>query len=262
MTDQSTSQTGGAHLIQPGGADVIQPGGADVIQTGDTNGIQPRPSNRAFAVYVLTFFVVWSLRATVFISIDEGIESAVWKSVYSNSIKFIVWVAPVFIILGVLRLKPFTYLKLTTRANKRGLLVIAIVTLLWLSLVVLGESIIQHKSIVELVTARSSEWLSILAGVILSPIWEEILFRGFFLNRLNASLGFWKSNVISALLFMLAHWPYWVSKLGFSAQVIKDSVNVFLLGCLFGWLMKKTNSLWPSIGAHIANNFLSGLIHA
>jgi hypothetical protein len=26
--------------------------------------------------------------------------------------------------------------------------------------------------------------------------------------------------------------------------------------------MKKTNSLWPAIGAYIANNFISGLIHA
>jgi len=43
---------------------------------------------------------------------------------------------------------------------------------------------------------------------------------------------------------------------------LKNLANVFLLGCLFGWVMKKTNSLWPAIGAHIANNFLSGLIHA
>jgi membrane protease YdiL (CAAX protease family) len=61
---------------------------------------------------------------------------------------------------------------------------------------------------------------------------------------------------------MLVHWPYWVSKNGFSGQVIKDSINVFLLGCLFGWMMKKANSLWPAVGAHIANNFLSGLIHS
>jgi uncharacterized protein len=98
--------------------------------------------------------------------------------------------------------------------------------------------------------------------VFISSISEEILCRGFFLNRLNESLSFWKANAVSALLFMLAHWPYWLSKSGFSPQVIKDSVNVFFLGCLFGWLMKKTNSLWPAIGAHIANNFLSGLIHA
>jgi len=75
-------------------------------------------------------------------------------------------------------------------------------------------------------------------------------------------LRFCKSNVISAALFMLTHVPYWVSKNGLSGPVLKDLANVFLLGCLFGWVIKKTNSLWPAIGAHIANNFLSGLIHA
>jgi uncharacterized protein len=221
-----------------------------------------RLSNRGFAIYVIAFFVVWALRATVFIHIDESIESAVWKNVYSNLIKFMVWVVPVFITLGVLRLQPFTYLKLTTPVNKRGLLLGAIVTLAWFCLIVLGESFISHRSVGAMLAARSSKWPGILASVFFSPICEEILFRGFFLNRLNESIGFLRSNVASGLLFMLAHWPYWVSKFGFTGQVIKDSVNVFLLGCLFGWLMKKTNSLWPAIGAHIGNNFLSGLIHA
>ncbi|HWO00275.1 MAG TPA: CPBP family intramembrane glutamic endopeptidase [Blastocatellia bacterium] len=220
-----------------------------------------RISTGAFAVYVVAFFVVWSLRATVFIRIDESIDSPIWRSVYSNSIKFIIWVVPVFLTLGLARLRPPTYLKLITPINKRGLVIGTVLALVWLSLVVLGESIIQHRNVSEMLAAKSSEWLGILTGLFFSPICEEILFRGFFLNRFNESFGFWKSNLVSALLFMLAHWPYWVSKFGFSARVIKDSINVFLLGCLFGWLMKKANSLWPAIGAHIANNFLSGLIH-
>ncbi len=65
------------------------------------------------------------------------------------------------------------------------------------------------------------------------------MFRGFILNRLNESLTLWKSNLISAFLFVLAHVPYWVSKNGFSARVIRDLANVFVLGLLFGWLMKK-----------------------
>lgn len=241
MTNQTSSRLQGEHPQSP--------------QAG-------RLTTTAFALYVVSFFLVWSLRATLFIHIDEGIESAVFKGIYSNSIKFIVWVAPVFITLTLLRLRPLKYLKLTTPINKRGLIIGAIVTFGWFSLVVLGESLIQHRSIGEMLTARSSEWLGILAGVFFSPIWEEILFRGFVLNRFNESLSFWKSNLFASLLFMLTHWPYWLSKFGFSGQVTKDSVNTFLLGCLFGWLMKKTNSLWPAIGAHIGNNFLSGLIRA
>ena len=222
---------------------------------------QKRLSTKAFVIYIAAFFVVWSLRATVFIHIDESITSDAGKNVYSNALKLTLWVLPALITLAALRMKPLNYLKLTTPLSTRGLIVSALVVFVWLSLVVFGESLIQSKSIGVLLSRKAPLWLGILAGVFLSPIWEEILFRGFFLNRLNESVSFWKSNLISAFLFALVHAPYWVSKNGFSGPVIKDLVNVFLLGCLFGWVMKKTNSLWPAIGAHIANNFVSGLIH-
>ncbi len=223
---------------------------------------QRRASLTKLAIYIVVFFLVWWLRAIVFIGIDQSIESAVWQNIYSNAVKFLIWVVPVFITLRVSRLQPLKYLRLTTLLNRKGLMIGAVVTLAWFCLVVVGESLVQQRSAGTLLTAKSAQWLGILAGVFVSPIWEEILCRGFFLNRLNESMGFWKANVVAGLLFMLAHWPYWISKFGFTPEVIKNSVNVFLLGCLFGWLMKKTNSLWPAIGAHIANNFLSGLIHS
>ena len=214
----------------------------------------------ALPIYIAVFLLVWSLRATVFIHIDESIESAAWRNVYSNVVKFAVWVLPALITLRVWGLRPLIYTKLTTRLDKRGSILGAIVAVVWLSLVVLVAAVLSHRSVETILL--QPEWLSILIGVFFSPICEEILFRGFFLNQLNESFSFRKSSVLSALLFMLVHWPYWVSKFGFSAGVIKDSINVVLLGCLFGWLMKKSNSLWPAIGMHIANNFLSGLIHA
>ncbi|HSQ19498.1 MAG TPA: hypothetical protein VLR92_03905, partial [Blastocatellia bacterium] len=67
---------------------------------------QRGPSLKSFALYVLVFFIIWSLRATVFISVDEAIESSVWKNVYSNAIKFIIWVVPVFVTLVLLRQRP------------------------------------------------------------------------------------------------------------------------------------------------------------
>ena len=214
-----------------------------------------------FVIYLIVFFVIWTLRATVLIRIDESIEPPLWKNLFSNAVKFTIWVVPVLITLGIRRAGPLTYLKLTTPVNKRGLFIAVIVTLAWCVLVVAGESIFSRRSPGAILGARSSEWVTILLGVFLSPFSEEILFRGFILNRLNESLSFLKSNLISAILFVLAHVPYWVSKNGFSPRVIRDLANVFVLGLLFGWLMKRTNSLWPAIGAHIANNFLSGLIH-
>jgi membrane protease YdiL (CAAX protease family) len=220
-----------------------------------------RAELKPLAIYIATFLLVWSLRATVFISIDEGIESAIWRNVYSNAVKFVIWVVPALITLRVWRLPALTYLNLTTPVNKRGLMIAVMVVAAWLSLVIFVEAALSGRTIGAMLFHRS-DWLSVLAGVFVSPVSEEILFRGFILNRLSESLSFWKSNLISAAVFMLAHVPYWVSKNGLSGQVIRDLANVFLLGCLFGWVMKKTNSLWPAIGAHVANNFLSGLIHA
>ena len=214
-----------------------------------------------FWVYVAAFFAVWLVRALVLIRIDESIHSPLGKNVFSNTVKFVIWVLPAFITLLICRLRPFVYLKLSTPINKRGLVLSMIVVAVWLALIIIGESIMSGKNIGAMLSQKSGDWLSILVGVAVSPISEEILFRGFFLNRLNESLSFWVANVISALLFAAVHLPYWVSRNGFSSEVTKNLVNVFLLGCLFGWIMKKTNSLWPAIGAHIANNFLSGLIH-
>jgi membrane protease YdiL (CAAX protease family) len=224
--------------------------------TRHSNRVQLKP----LAIYITIFLLIWLLRATVFISIDEGIQSALWKNVYSNAIKLALWALPALITLWVWRRPPFKYTKLTTRVELRGLMIAALVVAVWLTVVIVVEATLSGKTIAAMLFHR--DWLMILAGVVVSPISEEILFRGFVLNGLNESLGFWKSNVISALVFMLVHVPYWVSKNGFSGPVLKNMANVFLLGCLFGWVMKKTNSLWPAIGAHIANNFLSGLIHA
>ena len=220
------------------------------------NRLQLKP----LAIYITIFLLIWSLRATVFISIDEGIESGLWKNGYSNAIKLALWVLPALITLLVWRRPPFKYVKLTTRVDLQGLMIATLVVAAWLSVVIVVEATLSGKTIAAMLF--HTDWLMILAGVVVSPISEEILFRGFFLNGLNESLSFWKSNVISAAVFMLVHVPYWVSKNGFSGPVLKNLANVFLLGCLFGWVMKKTNSLWPAIGAHIANNFLSGLIHA
>ena len=228
-----------------------------------TDTMQPhRSSMKSLAVYLAVFFVVWFLRATVFFHVDEAIGSPSWRNVYSNAVKFAIWVIPVFVILlFVDKVPPLRYLKLTTPISWKGALIALLVMSLFLAAVILGESLLQGKAVGTLVGSPSYRWFGVFAGVFSSPMWEEILFRGFVLNRLNERFAFWQSNMISAFLFMLAHAPYWVSHGGLSQTVMKDLLNVFVLGALFGWFMKKSDSLWPPVIAHIANNFVSGLIH-
>lgn len=83
--------------------------------------------------------------------------------------------------------------------------------------------------------------LILLYGCILGPIMEEIIFRGYFLNRLKRHGKFFAA-VITSLLFALFH----MNLVQFFAP--------FFIGILFSYLALETNSIRPAIIAHILNN--------
>jgi len=87
----------------------------------------------------------------------------------------------------------------------------------------------------------------IIAGVSLAaPVCEEFFFRGVFLQGLRTPPGTpEKAIVVTAVVFSAFH----LDPVGFLARVE--------LGILFGWLLVRTGSLWPSILAHAANNLVS-----
>jgi membrane protease YdiL (CAAX protease family) len=101
----------------------------------------------------------------------------------------------------------------------------------------------------------------VLAFIFFSPISEEILFRGFVLNKLAERLKFWMANLLTAVLFTLIHWPFWIWRNGLNGWLIQTSAGIFLLAILLGYVVKLTNSLWPAVAVHIANNFLAHFLH-
>jgi len=91
---------------------------------------------------------------------------------------------------------------------------------------------------------------SLFVIAILAPIVEELVFRGLLYgwleSRWSASVAF----LVSSLAFAAAHWE--------PAHIIL----VVPLGFLFGWLRLRTNSLWPPLIAHAANNGVAVLAAA
>lgn len=85
--------------------------------------------------------------------------------------------------------------------------------------------------------------LGALAGGVVIPVAEEVLFRGAILGRLlRTCRNRWLAIVLSALAFGIAH--------GNMAQ----APHAFALGLLLGWMACRTRSLWPGIVFHIVNN--------
>jgi len=95
--------------------------------------------------------------------------------------------------------------------------------------------------------------------LILSPVGEELLFRGLLLGCLMKCIGRWPSIIISSMAFALAH-PL---ALGLHSATPQTVFLVFagalILGLVAGYFRASTSSLTPAIIAHSIFN-LSGII--
>jgi membrane protease YdiL (CAAX protease family) len=93
-----------------------------------------------------------------------------------------------------------------------------------------------------------------------SPLLEELLFRGFVLKELLGLLPQALANALTSVLFVAVHVPYWLSNGGLTHSMMANCVGVFFFSLLAGWLYAKSGSIWAPTLAHIANNLLSSLL--
>jgi membrane protease YdiL (CAAX protease family) len=96
--------------------------------------------------------------------------------------------------------------------------------------------------------ADKSTTLAILTGVFVvavAPPVEEFFFRGFLYQALRTRLGVYGGAVTSGVIFGAVH---------FKPEFL---VPLAILGTALALLFQKTNSLWPCILLHAANNAIA-----
>ncbi|WP_232362172.1 CPBP family intramembrane glutamic endopeptidase, partial [Bacillus thuringiensis] len=79
------------------------------------------------------------------------------------------------------------------------------------------------------------------------------VFRGLILQEISKRLPFWNANLITAFLFLAIHYPIWIYNGDFLN--LWSQIYVFLLGLIFGFVFKKTGSLWSVVILHSFHNF-------
>ncbi|NOZ75262.1 MAG: CPBP family intramembrane metalloprotease [FCB group bacterium] len=94
-----------------------------------------------------------------------------------------------------------------------------------------------------IITSWSSAILLVLALVILAPLGEELLFRGFLQRTLeNAWPDITKAVLITSLFFAFIHLnPYWM-------------IQIYVLAVMLGYLAWRSDSVIPSFILHLVNN--------
>ena len=84
-----------------------------------------------------------------------------------------------------------------------------------------------------------------LSVAIVTPIAEELFFRGYVLDAINRKHGDWTAIIWSAMLFGLVHVdPFTMGQ-------------AFMGGIIYGWIRMRTGSLLPSIACHMMWNMLA-----
>lgn len=152
-------------------------------------------------VYFILFFLLWSIRELWLVNYLNMMEPII-RGIVSAVVKITIWVIPVFIIIKRIEKRdPFIYLGLRHNFKKglkwAGIVSFALITIFF------GVNLIIMNNEINLNLGFNS-WLNtiILAGII-----EEIVFRGFILNKLSAIFKFWKANIYTSVLFVLIHFP-------------------------------------------------------
>ena len=131
---------------------------------------------------------------------------------------------------------------------KSILIALVITVLIWFF-----DYIYQIKLLTLDMNAQATDWIqsqsnltaTFMTTVIITPIVEEILFRGVLLKTVNKYINnFWTTIVVSSL-FVLVH-----------ASII-SAPTLFIAALFYAWLTFKSKSIIPAIIAHIFNNGLT-----
>ncbi|HEX3081707.1 MAG TPA: CPBP family intramembrane glutamic endopeptidase, partial [Candidatus Saccharimonadia bacterium] len=95
--------------------------------------------------------------------------------------------------------------------------------------------------------------------VVLTPVFEEWLMRGYVLPGLVSSkLNFWLANALTSLLFLVPHVIGW----GFQGVLAANRASglpltIFVTSLVLGYVRHRSRSLPASMIVHAANNFAS-----
>lgn len=95
------------------------------------------------------------------------------------------------------------------------------------------------------VTSATEYIMAFVGLVILPPIFEEILFRGYLFGRLRRQVGFWGSAVVTSVIFGLVHGQWNVA------------IDTFVLSLFLCLLREYTGGLWAPILLHALKNCLA-----
>lgn len=94
-------------------------------------------------------------------------------------------------------------------------------------------------------TTQGQYILAFITLVVMAPVAEEVLFRGYLFGKLRRHIPLWAAAIVTSLLFGFVHGQWNVA------------IDTFALSMVMCGLVAWSGSLWPAILLHMLKNFIA-----
>jgi uncharacterized protein len=207
---------------------------------------------RVLAYYIF-LILAWVSAWLLFEQVNLEAQSSLIRFVYWTIAKLIIWILPVVVIIKFwLRQPLIEYLSL--HEWKKGVKAGAGIGLVFIGLSFILDLFMRSFALPTIT-------IGFFSAVLLSPVLEEIVFRGYILGSLEKSgYGFWRANIVAALTFLGLHFPGWYFMGSSNLTQPILILSIFLIGLIAGYAKRRSGSTWGSIVFHLINNLYSTFI--
>jgi len=203
---------------------------------------------------VLLFFATQIISSSILFSLSNYIVG--------DTARLLIFIAiNIFVLFGLLstakKITGFSWQSLgLRRASVKSMLIVIPAFVIYLAaslsltvvaqLLISGFDINQTQNIGFSRSGGSIELIAAFIGlVVLTPIFEELIFRGVLFQGLRRRLPFWWSAIITSVIFAVAHGQWNVA------------VDTFALSFILCFLVERSNSILPAIFLHALKNSLA-----
>lgn len=198
------------------------------------------------SLFLAGFYAVWTAWVFLLVQYPDLNQGGILRA----AVRLLIWIVPVFLFVRLVEEPPVLDQLGLRRAARQGFSI----GLAGFGAVLLLTAA-QHGFILHLRFPRdTATWLNPIGT---APLAEELLFRGLVFSILRERFGMVTGLVASALLFSLAHLPYWwMSGDKAGTALLVELASMFAYGLLFAGLFQWSGSLWSPLVCHWLNNLL------
>ena len=221
----------------------------------DLTGMIKSPAFICVTAYTLILYAGWTIAWLIILYVKANsrlLNDPLSEFIYWTAMRMILWVYPAILLL---RRFGFRFSDVFPAGRIKSIILWGAGAGLASGLTTIIYRLLSKQTLIFI----TWDW-PLITKVVLAPIVEELFFRGAVCRVLMTRIKFPAANLLTGLLFLMAHIPGWYFKGNLADMLLSPAggaLGVLVLGWVFGFAAYKGRSVAAGILAHAVNNFFA-----